>query len=291
MGTKISAMNVGTVTSSTPFPAVVGSTTRQVTLEPVFNALSTIQTTLGTLQSTITSVAGSVTTLSGTVTTLSGTVSTMQTDISNLRSTVTDINSRLNGLTVSRTPFVPTDFGSWTNNASNSIVETITGDVVNYFMPSSTPNTAHSKTKALSTSTRTYTAQLRGNIWDSDFCGCGITFFESSSNKFATVSIDRATTTKIAVRKGTEPTTFTSVQATNPIGTRPNIFYFQVNVNTTGNLLSFRYSWNGVVFSTMFTESLNTFFTTKPDKVGLHMFNGSGGDIDMDLISWTESTS
>jgi len=255
---KISALPSGTLSATEEFAVNDSGTTKKVTLATPLSNIATNTTN----------------------------IATNTTNIATNTTNITTLQNQVVGILPPRTPFVPGDFAAW---SSGSPTETVTGTVVNYALASNATLTHRIKVKNINAQ-QTYTAMFQvGQFWDGDFDGMGICFFEAGTNKVAAVDVERATSTSYTVRKGTLPTTFTSRQAMGTPSTRPNILFFRLIINTSGNLLTYAFGFDGYKYNNIATESLTTFFTTAPDKVGLYMFNSCGFEVDFNILSWIES--
>lgn len=208
-------------------------------------------------------------------------IATNTTNIATNTSNITTLQSQV--IYPTRTAFVSGDFGAW---SGGSITETVTGTITNYRLATETL-TIRTKTKAIGS--LTYTVQfLFGELWEANFNEIGLCFRESGTGKvWALCRQLSGTANAIGLRKGTQPTTFTSIDPTPRLGVLPSQWFFQIQYNGTDVIA--RYSSDGVTFPLFVTEQKTSFFTTAPDEVGLYMANSSGFSTNMSILSWKQA--
>lgn len=122
------------------------------------------------------------------------------------------------------------------------------------------------KTTAPVTTPYTFTVLMGpGPMYSNSIFGFG--FRESSTGKVCIVGLNLAAgagTASSIIRKMTNPTTLAS-QAIDTINANSGTVWLRINHDGTN--LTYSYSFNGLIYITLLTETKGTFFTAGPDEI------------------------
>ena len=294
---KISLLPVGVATSSTPFPAIVGGVTDQVTLSPLYSVISTIQTDVSGKAATVhTHAESDVTNLVSDLASKSSTGHThTESDVTNLVSDLSNLTSSLATVLIAPTAgnYVSVSGGNtygiiqsvipplsstwtWVNQDSASVTVFAGRDVFKTGTVAGTHMFVHVAP------TNSATARILPNMVGGGLLG--ICFRESGTGKIIAIFINSNKT--LQVNKYTNTDTF----ASSPI-TSGSLIYFPMPIFLrllNAATISFQYSVDGAEYVTLFSEAKATFFTVGPDQVGYFSDSGTT-NANMTVESWVEA--
>ena len=280
---KISALPVGVATSSTPFPAIVGGVTDQVTLAPIYTGLDGKAALVHTHASTDL-VSGTVATArlgSGTATSttyLSGGQS--YNDLASIT-----VHSFFPGVSV--TPLVQSSW-AWVNQSSASVVQ---GANTVFLGSTAVAAGIFARVIAAPATPYTITAMLRG--WytslavDQQWMGI---IFRDLGGKLMLTHIQASN--QYQVSKYTSPTVFNSAPLAISLAAAGD--YHWLRIADDGTNLKFFVSLDGINFNLSYSETRGTWFSTAPgpEQVGIFGVNAGGTErIGASYFSWVVSTS
>ena len=279
---KISALPVGAATSSTPFPAIVGGVTDQVTLAPIYTDLAGKAATSHThAESDITNL---ITDLANRVVGLVAFASLPGAGTAGAVYFFTDspLVVRDNGVSydyfLSGYKVTPLNTSAWSwENQDTASVTTVAGQVI--FKSGTTPGTHMFLHTAPATSV---TTRILPNMAGGSGLA-GICFRESGTGKIIAFFINVAKTLQINKYSATD--TFSS----SPI-TSGAFAFFPMPITLrllNGATLSFQYSVDGAEYTTLFSEAKATFFTVGPNQVGFFSDSGAS-NANLTVESWIE---
>ncbi len=248
---------------------------------PVVRAGVTDQVTTGTLLTDVSSLKTSRTTDEANITSLLASRTTDETNITNLQATVGPLRTALDQ-----------SGWAWLNQGGATVTQG--SGLVQLFLANEVSENIRGRFIAAPASTPyTITALiLPGQMTSSGTCGVGIAFRESGTSKvvyIAMVGNAGSAGPRIHVRKNTNETT-NSTSSTGPqfLVTPANGMWLRISDNGTNVIYS--YSFDGVNFTTQLSETRATFFTVKPNQVGIAIQNfGSNQDTWGSIASWVQT--
>jgi len=249
---KISALPVGVATSSTPFPAVVGGVTDQVTLAPIYTSLDGKATTSHThAESDVTGLT---------------------TDLSNLQSDVAELQVQF--------PIVltPLNQSAWSWLNQGSAVVNQASNLVRLTAPTDAGENIRSRIVIAPSAPYTVTALVYpGPLRTGATTQIGLCFYESSSGKIVAFGVDSnvaSATNTVNVRKNTS----TTVNSANTnLGALSSISAYWLRITDNGTNLIYLVSFDGGInYETVLSETRGTFFTVAPDNYGISVQNFGG---------------
>lgn len=234
---KISALPVGAATSSTPFPAVVGGVTDQVTLAPVYTSLDGKAALAHTHA---------------------------ESDITNL---TTDLAGKaaISPLTPTLTPMNQSTW-AWTNQGTASVTQS--DGVVKLTAPSvgGGENFRVRSRVAPATPYKFATLMTPGPWYNNTVYGLGLR--ESGTGKICIMGANISVSTALfatTIRKMTNATTLSS-QVIEIVSTFPGKGIF-LRVGADGTNVTYEYSFDSFNWITALSELKAAFFTTAPDEI------------------------
>src|SRR6266700_1338442 len=261
---KVSALpSGGTLLDTDAIPVVRAGVTDQVNT-------GTLVADVGTAKTDITSLKSSRTTDEANITSLLASRTIDETNITNLQATVGPLRTALDQ-----------SGWAWLNQGGATVTQG--SGLVQWFLANEVSENIRGRFVAAPASTPyTITALvLSGQMTASGTCGVGIAFRESGTSKavyIAMVGNAGSAGPRIHVRKNTSETS-NSTSSTGPqfLVTPANGMWLRISDDGTNVIYS--YSFDGVNFVTQLSETRGTFFTVKPNQVGIAIQNfGSNQD-------------
>ena len=245
---KISALPVGTATSSTPFPAIVGGVTDQVTLEPVYTSLAGKAATSHTHA---------------------------ESDVTNL---VTDLAAKATISTLTPT-LTPLDQSSWTWVNQGAAVVTQSSTLVRLMAPTSATENVRARVVAVPATPYSVTAVVYpGPLRTGATTQIGLCFYDSAGGKIVAFGFNSnvaSATNTINVGKYTNVTTLAS---NITLGSLSSIAEYWLRITDDGILHVYQVSFDkGINYETVLSEARATFFSTAaPNRYGIAVYNFGG---------------
>ena len=280
---KISALPVGVATSSTPFPAIVGGVTDQVTLAPIYAGLDGKAALVHThVESDVTSLVADLALKSSTGHThastdlVSGTIATARLGTGTATSTTylsgNQTYKDISFVTASHffpdvpiTPLVQSSWG-WVNQSSGA---NVTQGATTVFMDSTATSAGiHARTITAPATPYVITAMLRGQYYtaaiNQQYAGV---LFRELGGKLETFYVTSAN--QFQVVRFTSPTVFSAAQLAVTLIAAGDYHWLRIADNGTN--IIFSVSLDGVNYTQSYSEARGTFFSTSggPQEVGI----------------------
>ena len=270
---KVSALpSGGTLLDTDAIPVVRAGVTDQVNTGTLVADVSTAKTDITSLKSSRTTDEADITSLKASRTTDEAAITALQ-----------------NAAGPTRTPLDQSTWG-WINQGSAAVNQG--GNVVQLVLGTEGSENVRGRFTAAPATPYTITALIYpGPMNTSGTCGVGPAFRETGSGKIvyiAYVGNASGAGPKWHVHRNSSPTVNSSVVSENVFSIPSSPQWVRISDN--GTLTVYSYSFDGVNFFTLVSETRGSFFTTAPDQVGIIIQNfGAGITVAGSVISWVIS--